>query len=270
MKKSLIITLIKAVIMVDFVTIWGSSGWHDVYNDFSDWSTDQFNQSVQEVSNNNNYGDPYGHPFVPNNQLPLNARQVLSNRKLMSNGKVALASPVGYKAVPATRGGGILLVPPGWTPGSSNSVIRVQPPGTTASSNQYYNGNGYYVVYNDKGQPISPYDGQTVPPAQWHNPYDPVQSGQGNGGFLEQFIYELRQLLSSNDSGIDENGNILTEEDKATLSSYLSSWEKQNGIGSTSQTVPITSSNSPILSNELNEYFLNDRLYNGFIRPDQW
>ena len=127
------------------------------------------------------YGDPHGHPYVEDSELPPNARRVLAgNRKLdPKSGRVILTFPPDWKLVPAQKGGGFFIVPPDWSgEGDRRSTVRVQPPGTGSAE---YNPDGYYVVYNSElgTQAISPYSGKVLNKSQWHNPL----GGIGKDGF---------------------------------------------------------------------------------------
>ena len=116
--------------------------------------------------------DPHGEPFVEDANLPEGARRVLSgNRSLdAETGQLKLTMPDQWRGIPAPRGGGILIVPPEWVPGTRINIIRIQraPTGGTFGSH-VYNPDGYYVVYNAFRQPISPYSGRPLDKTKYHN-----------------------------------------------------------------------------------------------------
>jgi hypothetical protein len=115
------------------------------------------------------YGDPHGHPFVPDKLLPNNAQGVLGGNRIIdpATGQVIMSFPRDWTAYPLPRGGGFVIAPSGWSPAQGLAgVVRVQP---MATGSAIRNPIGYYVVYNGMGQPISPYDGRTVPPAETYN-----------------------------------------------------------------------------------------------------
>ena len=119
------------------------------------------------------FGDPNGEPFVADDSLPEGSRDILAgHRSLDASGKVILHFPEDdFHAVPARRGGGFFLIRRGQNypvPGRNpTNAVRVQPAGTGSVD---FNPSGYYVVYNNAGQPISPYSGRTVPIPRSHNP----------------------------------------------------------------------------------------------------
>ena len=119
----------------------------------------------------NKPGDPHGEPFVEDEDLNYAARDVLvGNRTLDADGRLIFSLPKEWQAVPLSRGA--VIAPPSWVPpveGTLRSVVRVQPPGSAS-----HNPNGYYVVYNSNGQPISPYSGRTVSRKKWHNEFTVV------------------------------------------------------------------------------------------------
>ena len=116
---------------------------------------------------------PGGQPFVPLAEVPTQSQYILQNRWVdPETGAVNYTTPPGYVAIPAPSGGGFLLVPPDYTAGSNQNLVRVQPPGTGSSSQWGYNF-GYFVVYNNAGAAISIFSGQQFPansPAV-HNPF---------------------------------------------------------------------------------------------------
>lgn len=119
--------------------------------------------------------DPSGSQlFVPLHLLPVNARVVLKNRRQCPSGGVLLLMPDGYDIAfptdPDDRS--IWLTPAGLPPPfrmatsqEHSNLIRIMLPGRNARNPQ-----GYFVVYNSAGQPISPSTGRTVPKSQWHIP----------------------------------------------------------------------------------------------------
>jgi RHS repeat-associated protein len=97
---------------------------------------------------------------------------ILKGRRVKDprTGYVSLVNiPANYRPIPAPRGGGYLLVPPGWTPGSRVNIIRIQPPGTGSVA---HNPRGYFVVYGQSGSALNIRTGaqvkDTAPEA--HNP----------------------------------------------------------------------------------------------------
>jgi RHS repeat-associated protein len=124
------------------------------------------------------WGDPHGEPFVEDNRLNPSSRRVLAGNRTLDpeTGQITLEFPEDWEAVPAPRGGGILIVPPEWKLEDGNvNIMRIQPPGTGSVK---YNPDGYYVVYNEGKQPISPYSGKTVTQDKWHNHLSRVRPGQ--------------------------------------------------------------------------------------------
>lgn len=126
---------------------------------------------------------------MPDDALPLNSGSILAgNRRVIvdpETGEVRAAFVVpndrawGRQILP--RGGGYVAYPPGggFVPGSNPySAIRLQPPGTGAGhpdspyASRYPN--GYYIVYNAAGQPISIYTGAPDSRAYTHNPIGQV------------------------------------------------------------------------------------------------
>jgi len=133
---------------------------------------------IPVVGNENTpFGDPHGEPFVLDRDLNNAARAVLAgHRTLDQNGRLVFSLPSDWTMHKLPRGDGWVLAPKGWTPDDGLvSVVRVQPPGTGSAQQ---NPNGYYVVYNANGQPISPYSGRTVGPDKWHNEYTIVIPGE--------------------------------------------------------------------------------------------
>ena len=122
------------------------------------------------------YGDPHGQPYTPDNELKDSNRRVLSgNRRLdPKTGQVIWQFPPDWRAVKAPKGGGFLIVPPEWIENTRTNVVRIQPPGTGSVD---HNPEGYYVVYNESGQPISPYSGKTLNKSQSHNPLGGLSKG---------------------------------------------------------------------------------------------
>ena len=119
---------------------------------------------------------PGGEPYVPFDQLPTSSKYILQNRTVdVATGMVNLELPPGYTMVQAPSGDGVLLVPPGWQAGDNRNIVRIQPAGT-GSSNAWGYTNGYYIVTNQAGAPISIYNGaqlgRTAPGV--HNPLGPV------------------------------------------------------------------------------------------------
>jgi RHS repeat-associated protein len=77
------------------------------------------------------------------------------------SGQVSLVNiPSNYRRIAAPHGGGYLLVPPNWVPGSNRNVIRIQPPGTGSFE---HNPNGYFVVYGQSGAALNIRTGQQMP-----------------------------------------------------------------------------------------------------------
>jgi RHS repeat-associated protein len=111
--------------------------------------------------------------FVPDEQLPPYAN-ILRGRRVVENGRISLFNiPRTYRWVLSPQGNGFLLVPPGWTPGSRQNIIRLQPPGTGSTQ---YNPQGYYVVYGQSGSALNVWTGEQVrdtDPAA-HNPWGGV------------------------------------------------------------------------------------------------
>jgi hypothetical protein len=109
--------------------------------------------------------------YIPDSQLPPYA-SILVGRRVVDprNGNISLVNiPANYRLIPATQGGGALLVPPTWTPGSRVNVIRIQPAGTGSVQ---YNPTGYFIVYGRSGSALNIRTGlqvrDTAPEA--HNP----------------------------------------------------------------------------------------------------
>jgi RHS repeat-associated protein len=97
-------------------------------------------------------------PIVGDLDLPRNSAMIIGgSRRVIVKGKIVALNLPGYRLIPAPRGGGFLLVPPGYKPGSKNGVVRVQPAGTGSSG---HNPEGYYVVYDAAGRAIDIYSGQ--------------------------------------------------------------------------------------------------------------
>jgi hypothetical protein len=100
--------------------------------------------------------------YVPNNQLPLNARKILEHRTFLPDGSLGVGIPDGYIPTPSTDGTGIIWRMPGTT--DNNDTIRIMPPNKRYPS-------GRVIIYNGEGQPISPYSGRTGSKGQYHYRY---------------------------------------------------------------------------------------------------
>ena len=113
--------------------------------------------------------DQAGEPFVPDDALNAQARDLLSGSRVW---KPELGEYVLYLAkskfywIPLPSGGGMGFFMKG-EPAVLKNAIRVQPPGT---GSQGLNPIGYFVVYNAQGQRISFYSGRTVSTADSHYP----------------------------------------------------------------------------------------------------
>ena len=118
---------------------------------------------------------PFNEPFVPDIDLPRGAA-FLAGKRILSQGNVILVLPSDWEANPLPRGRGFFITRPGWDGNRLAGGVRVQPAGTGSYS---HNPNGYYVVYNYFGQPISPYTGRPVSRAQQHYPLGLLQPPAG-------------------------------------------------------------------------------------------
>lgn len=113
--------------------------------------------------------DQAGQPFVPDDALNAQARDLLSGSRVW---KPELGEYVLYLEkskfywMPLPSGGGMGFYLKG-APQILQNAVRVQPPGT---GSQGLNPYGYFVVYNAQGQRISFYSGRTVSTADSHYP----------------------------------------------------------------------------------------------------
>jgi hypothetical protein len=97
--------------------------------------------------------------YVPYDQLPPNAKDILKHRILSPDGTLHVGLPDGYVGTPSDTGIGVVFRQQG-TKGNANT-IRVMPPDTIYPT-------GRVIIYNGAGQPISPYSGRTGSPEQYH------------------------------------------------------------------------------------------------------
>jgi hypothetical protein len=102
--------------------------------------------------------------YVPDNRLPSNTREILQDRELLPNGNMVVGIPPGYIPTPSRDGSGVVYRMPGTASDDNRNTIRIMPPDARYPT-------GRVIVYNDKGQPISPYSGRTGSKDQHHYPY---------------------------------------------------------------------------------------------------
>jgi hypothetical protein len=130
---------------------------------------------------------PYDDAYVPDNQLPLSARDILQYRvffydETTRTWSVGFYVPDGSDVQPtyARRGqgagieqSGYVVTPPTSPPFAAGtnplSALRLgfSTPGFPGP---------YFIVYNASGQPISPATGGTVTTATQHYPFDPART----------------------------------------------------------------------------------------------
>lgn len=116
-------------------------------------------------------------PWVADDQLPAYAR-FLRGRRFVDPGTGhvwVVRIPASYRMIGSPRGGGALLVPPGWRPGDRRNIIRFQPAGTGSAHGGRYP-SGYFIVYGQNGSALNIRTGQAVPDnaPEAHNPWGGV------------------------------------------------------------------------------------------------